>query len=47
MSQVAHHILILESAGARDCDMVIATTQSDETNMIICKFHIRFSILEK
>ena len=28
---------ILESAGARDCDIIIAVTKSDETNMIACQ----------
>ena len=28
---------ILESAGARDCDILIAVTKSDETNMIACQ----------
>merc|ERR1711991_131851 len=42
------HPDVLESAGARDCDMVIATTQSDETNMIICQVsHSVFSIPRK
>ena len=44
----ASHPDVLESAGARDCDMVIATTQSDETNMIICQVsHSVFSIPRK
>ncbi|PPR47466.1 MAG: Trk system potassium uptake protein TrkA [Alphaproteobacteria bacterium MarineAlpha5_Bin9] len=28
---------ILESAGAKDCDILIAVTKSDETNMIACQ----------
>ena len=44
----ASHPDVLETAGARDCDMVIATTQSDETNMIICQVsHSVFSIPRK
>ena len=44
----ASHPDILESAGARDCDMVIATTKSDEINMIICQVsHSVFSIPRK
>ena len=44
----ASHPDVLESAGARDCDMIIATTQSDETNMIICQVsHSIFQFLEK
>ena len=44
----ASHPDVLEYAGARDCDMVIATTQSDETNMIICQVsHSVFSIPRK
>ena len=44
----ASHPDVLESAGARDCDMVIATTRSDETNMIICQVsHSVFSIPRK
>jgi trk system potassium uptake protein TrkA len=33
----ASHPDILERAGARDADMVIAATQSDEVNMVICQ----------
>ena len=44
----ASHPDVLESAGARDCDMVIATTHSDETNMIICQVsHSVFTIPRK
>ena len=28
---------ILESAGANDCDILIAVTRSDESNLIICQ----------
>ena len=44
----ASHPDVLENAGARDCDMVIATTHSDETNMVICQVsHSVFSIPRK
>ena len=33
----AAHPSILEQAGARDADMLLAVTQSDETNMVACK----------
>jgi trk system potassium uptake protein TrkA len=33
----ASHPEVLERAGARDADMVIAATQSDEVNMVICE----------
>lgn len=33
----AAHPDVLRSAGARDCDMIIAVTQEDEINMVICK----------
>ena len=33
----ASHPDVLERAGARDADMVIAATQSDEVNMVICQ----------
>ncbi len=33
----AAHPAVLEQAGARDADMIIAVTQSDETNMVACK----------
>ncbi len=32
----AAHPAVLESAGARDADMLLAVTQSDETNMVAC-----------
>lgn len=31
------HPDILERAGAKDCDMILALTESDEVNMIICQ----------
>jgi trk system potassium uptake protein TrkA len=34
---VASHPEVLERAGARDADMVIAVTNSDETNMVACQ----------
>ena len=34
---VASHPSALEQAGARDADMIIAVTNSDETNMIACQ----------
>ncbi|MBP7002390.1 Trk system potassium transporter TrkA [Amaricoccus sp.] len=40
----ASHPEVLEQAGARDADMVIAATQSDEVNMVICE--IAHSIFE-
>jgi len=33
----AAHPGILEKAGARDADLILAVTQSDETNMVACK----------
>lgn len=33
----AAHPAILEQAGARDADMILAVTQSDEVNMVACK----------
>ena len=33
----AAHPAVLEQAGARDADMIVAVTQSDETNMVACK----------
>jgi len=33
----AAHPAILEEAGARDADLILAVTQSDETNMVACK----------
>lgn len=34
---VASHPSVLEKAGARDADMILAVTNSDETNMIACQ----------
>ena len=33
----ASHPDVLEQAGARDADMIIAATYSDEVNMVICQ----------
>ena len=39
---------VLEKAGAEDADMIIAVTQSDETNMVICQVaHSIFKISKK
>ena len=39
---------ILSSAGANECDILIAVTKSDETNMICCQIgHSLFNILKK
>ena len=35
---------VLSSAGAKDCDILIAVTKSDETNMIVCQ--IGYSLFE-
>jgi len=36
---------VLEKAGAEDADMIIAVTQNDETNMVICQVaHSLFKI---
>jgi trk system potassium uptake protein len=44
----ASHPDVLEQAGARDADMVIAATQSDEVNMVICQVaHSIFSVPRK
>jgi trk system potassium uptake protein TrkA len=44
----ASHPDILERAGARDADMVIAATQSDEVNMVVCQVaHSIFSVPRK
>ena len=44
----ASHPDVLERAGARDADMVIAATQSDEVNMVICQVcHTIFSVPRK
>ena len=33
----AAHPAVLEQAGARDADLLLAVTQSDETNLVACK----------
>src|SRR5215510_13854085 len=33
----AAHPAVLENAGARDADLILAVTQSDETNLVACK----------
>ena len=39
---------ILESAGADDCDILIAATQSDETNLVACKIaSLKFNVPTK
>ena len=39
---------VLEKAGAKDSDMIIAVTRSDETNMVICQIaHSIFNIPKK
>lgn len=44
----ASHPDILEKAGARDADMVIAATQSDEVNMVVCQVaHSIFAVPRK
>lgn len=44
----AAHPIVLEQAGARDADMLLAVTQSDETNMVACKLgHTMFNIPTK
>ena len=45
----ASHPTVLEQAGARDADMIIALTDSDETNMVACQvaytlFHVATKI---
>ncbi len=44
----ASHPDVLEKAGARDADMIIAATQSDEVNMVVCQVaHSIFSVPRK
>jgi len=44
----ASHPDVLERAGARDADMVIAATQSDEVNMVTCQIaHTIFEVPRK
>ncbi len=39
---------ILDAAGARDCDMIIAATYSDEVNMVVCQIaHSVFEVPRK
>ncbi len=45
---LASHPHILERAGAKDADMIIAVTLSDEVNMVVCQVaHSVFSITRK
>ncbi|MFZ8941070.1 MAG: Trk system potassium transporter TrkA [Gemmobacter sp.] len=45
---VASHPAVLEKAGARDADMLIAATHSDEVNMVTCQVaHSIFSVPRK
>src|SRR5690606_10450243 len=44
----ASHPEVLERAGARDADMIIAATQSDEVNMVACQVaHSVFGVPRK
>ncbi len=44
----ASHPDVLERAGARDCDLIIAATYSDEVNMLTCQVaHSVFNITRK
>ena len=44
----ASHPDVLDRAGARDADMVIAATQSDEVNMVVCQVaHSIFAVPRK
>ena len=44
----ASHPDVLERAGARDCDLLIAATYSDEVNMVTCQVgHSVFNITRK
>ena len=44
----ASHPDVLDSAGARDADMIIAATQSDEVNMVVCQIaHSIFAVPRK
>ena len=45
---LASHPHILERAGAKDADMIIAVTRSDEVNMVVCQVaHSVFSVPRK
>ena len=42
---LASHPNVLDRAGAKDADMIIAVTRSDEVNMVVCQVaHSVFSI---
>lgn len=44
----ASHPDVLDRAGARDCDLIIAATYSDEVNMVICQIaHSVFGVTRK
>ena len=44
----ASHPDVLEKAGARDADMIIAATHSDEVNMVTCQVaHSVFNVPRK
>ena len=44
----ASHPDVLERAGARDCDLIIAATHSDEVNMVTCQVaHSVFGVTRK
>ncbi|MHA1570854.1 MAG: Trk system potassium transporter TrkA, partial [Alphaproteobacteria bacterium] len=44
----AAHPSVLEAAGARDCDMIIAVTFADEVNMVACQIaHSLFDVPTK
>ena len=39
---------VLDKAGAKDADMIIAVTKNDETNMVVCQIaHSIFNISKK
>lgn len=44
----ASHPDVLDRAGARDCDLIIAATYSDEVNMVVCQIaHSVFGVTRK
>ncbi len=48
MEGFASHPDVLEAAGARDCDMIVAVTYADEVNMVACQIaHSLFNIPTK
>ena len=48
MVGMATYPSVLEKAGAKDADMIIAVTRNDETNMIVCQIaHSIFNISKK